>query len=528
MKMTIGKRITLGFVAAVAITAGLGVFAYNRLVVVGTSTERLASDVVPGLKSIAQIAVATERSLGLLFQHIIATGAAEIQEIEGRIQTASVEIDGYFQDYDKAICTPEDRALFVNVNALRKEWLDARNATMALSRQNKPEEAMKVVKAETLPTFRKFRAGVQAMSEYNTRAGKEASEEGLATVANGKTGVLIGISAAILICAGLAFVIVRLVNKALTSVSDSLASSTEQTASAASQVAGSSQSLAQGASEQAAALEETTSALEEMSSMTKKNAETAHQASTLSEQAKAAANKSNQAMSKMGVAIGDIQKSASETAKIIKVIDEIAFQTNLLALNAAVEAARAGEAGKGFAVVAEEVRNLAMRSAEAAKNTSAMIEESVNNARNGVAISSEVAKSLDEITEAATKVNALVGEIASASREQAQGIQQVNTSVSQMDKVTQSTAANAEESAAAAEELSAQAEQMAAIVKDLVAMVRGGVVETHRSAAVKNPSTGRSTTSVQQHTSAPNRTGRPLRLSNAPTDGGFSEFGKAA
>ncbi|HMB94707.1 MAG TPA: methyl-accepting chemotaxis protein, partial [Tepidisphaeraceae bacterium] len=161
----------------------------------------------------------------------------------------------------------------------------------------------------------------------------------------------------------------------------------------------------------------------------------------------------------------------SETAKIIKVIDEIAFQTNLLALNAAVEAARAGEAGKGFAVVAEEVRNLAMRSAEAAKNTAGMIEESVNNARNGVAISTEVATTLAEITEASTKMNALIAEIAAASREQAQGIDQVNTSIGQMDKVTQSSAANAEESAASAEELSSQAEQMTAVVQELTALV---------------------------------------------------------
>src|ERR1700689_1258089 len=129
-----------------------------------------------------------------------------------------------------------------------------------------------------------------------------------------------------------------------------------------------------------------------MYSMTKRNAETAQQASVISAQAKDAAGKGNASMTKMSVAIEKIQKSAVESAKIIKTIDEIAFQTNLLALNAAVEAARAGEAGKGFAVVAEEVRNLAMRSAEAAKTTSVLIEGSVQNAKNGVTIAQDVAK----------------------------------------------------------------------------------------------------------------------------------------
>jgi methyl-accepting chemotaxis protein len=125
--------------------------------------------------------------------------------------------------------------------------------------------------------------------------------------------------------------------------------------------------------------------------------------------------------------MNEIKQSSAEIAKIIKVIDEIAFQTNLLALNAAVEAARAGEAGKGFAVVAEEVRNLAQRSAEAAKNTSSMIEQSTKRADNGVEIAGRVGQALDEIADATKKVNTLLAEIASASSEQAKGIGQVNT-----------------------------------------------------------------------------------------------------
>ena len=246
-----------------------------------------------------------------------------------------------------------------------------------------------------------------------------------------------------------------------------------QGAKVASQISEASQSLAEGATEQAAGLEETSSSLEEMTSMTQQSATSAQQANVLAGTARAAAADGSAAMGKMSAAILDIQTSSAETAKIIKVIDEIAFQTNLLALNAAVEAARAGESGKGFAVVAEEVRNLAKRSAEAARNTAALIEGSVKNAQNGVHISEEVGQALTTIVENVSKTSELVSEISVAADEQAQGVGQINTAVSQMDQVTQTNAANAEESASASEELSHQAVKMNEIVADLLFLISG-------------------------------------------------------
>ena len=162
-----------------------------------------------------------------------------------------------------------------------------------------------------------------------------------------------------------------------------------------------------------------------------------------------------------------IKQAADDTSRIIATIDEIAFQTNLLALNAAVEAARAGDAGKGFAVVAEEVRNLAQRSAEAAHNTADLLAGSRTQADQGVAVVQEVAAILAEITGQAEKSAEAIGHVSSASDEQSRHIAEITDAMMTLDRMTQSTAASAEESAASSAELTSMAEQLQRVADGL-------------------------------------------------------------
>jgi Methyl-accepting chemotaxis protein len=269
------------------------------------------------------------------------------------------------------------------------------------------------------------------------------------------------------------FVIKSKIVNALNKMVASINQGAGQVAAASTQLSSSAGQLSQGSAEQAAAIEETASSVQETATMLNQNNANTKQATQLSEQAKESANKGGTEMQEMMKSIQEIKSSSDQIAKIIKVIDDIAFQTNILALNAAIEAARAGEAGMGFAVVAEEVRNLAGRSAQAAKDTTMIIESNIELSNRGVTIAGKVRDALLEITERAQKVNQLMAEIAAASQEQTQEVELANKALTQMEVVTQQTAASAEESAATAEELNAQATSLWEIVMQMLQLVNG-------------------------------------------------------
>jgi methyl-accepting chemotaxis protein len=396
-------------------------------------------------------------------------------------------------------------------------------------RESMIQQAMVTCRASQEKTFALLKKLVEINEAVGSSTTRTAEHQAAMLKAVSIAAMVAGVAAALL----LGILISRGIVKILTRISTNLDAGAEQTA--AGQVSGASQTLAEGASEQAASLEETSASLEEMASMTRRNAENAQSAKDLATQTRGAADAGASDMREMSEAMDAIKTSSDNIAKIIKTIDEIAFQTNILALNAAVEAARAGEAGMGFAVVADEVRNLAQRSAQAAKETAEKIEDSISKSGIGVGLSAKVAERLQEIVQKTRQVDELVAEIATASREQSQGIDQVNTAVTQMDKVTQSNAAAAEESASASEELNAQALTLKGAVSELLAMVGGRTRSATNFATTATPRTDtrppvktRLETNERIQPTASPREAAPIRSLNPksaiPLEDGFRNF----
>lgn len=226
------------------------------------------------------------------------------------------------------------------------------------------------------------------------------------------------------------------------------------------QMSNSSQSLSTNSQIASSSVDEVSASAEETDAQVRANAEAARKAARSVESATTFASEGAEKIQGMVRAMDGIKTSSQDIAKIIKVIDEIAFQTNLLALNAAVEAARAGQHGRGFAVVAQEVRNLAGRSAKAARETSELIEDASSRVNSGVKIADETSEAFTKITAEIDQVKEVVEEIDKASEEQARGVAQITQAIAEIAKTILATSQQADELAATSSQINGATQQI--------------------------------------------------------------------
>ncbi len=564
--LKIGAKLGSAFVAILILTAITGMFSVSQLGKVNGSTQDIATNWLPSIRTLGEIDAGLNEYRRAEIQLVLAVEPKGVEENDKRVVTARKRIEDTLRKYDPLVSSPEERKMFDELKQMTAAHFVnyAKLLLLAQGGDAQHDAAKAFLNGESRTTFRVMAGSIAKLIELNDKGADTAYKDSQSTFSTARAWVIALLMLAIVAAGVLAIWITGLItrpmalaNAAASQIADGdlsqelhasgrdetaallrsletmrtsllgvvsrVRQGSESVATASAEIAQGNQDLSSRTESQASALEETAASMEELSSTVKQNADSARQANQLAMSASTVAVRGGEVVSQVVETMKGINDSSKRISDIISVIDGIAFQTNILALNAAVEAARAGEQGRGFAVVASEVRALAGRSAEAAKEIKQLINASVERVEQGTSLVDQAGVTMTEVVESIRRVTDIMGEISAASNEQASGVSQIGEAVQQMDHTTQQNAALVEQMAAAASSLKTQAQELVSVVavfKD----GRGDHRPAPTVATVRPPTTKGKPLALQSTAKAP-----PSRLpikaaASTTTEGDWESF----
>ncbi|HEQ0199163.1 TPA: methyl-accepting chemotaxis protein [Pseudomonas aeruginosa] len=427
-RIAIAPRAIIGFAIIALLLVALGLFAHTRMGSLNRAAEEIGEVWLPSVEASGQLSnLMSELRLGEM-NHVLLHDMQRMEQQEQRMDSIVAALAKVEHDYRPLLALDEERQLLDQFVQRQQEYLEGHTALLALSRQNRTEEASSLMGGAQLQRYEQVQQTLKQLIGVNREAARASVEDAAEVYSRSSRAILLVLLVALAASVSIVWLLTRSIvvpirqavncadriaakdltgeivgegrdepaqlMNAMRSMQASLHDTIEQIGDSATLLASAAEQLNavteegnRSLSRQNDEIEMAATAVNEMSAAVEevaRNSSSTAEASSLSEQAasngRARVEQTVRSIRQMNQEIGQtarlvegLASQAQDIGKVLDVIRAIAEQTNLLALNAAIEAARAGEQGRGFAVVADEVRALAHRTQQSTHEIEGMI-----------------------------------------------------------------------------------------------------------------------------------------------------------
>ncbi|MED3562080.1 methyl-accepting chemotaxis protein [Bacillus xiapuensis] len=211
MKMTIGKKLFLSFLAVLMILSVTVALSYSRITTVDKSYSSLINDKAKKLIMIQKLNVAIQKEVIGLRGYLI-IGDNEAYQSYTQAHNDYLKLS---QSLDKMIVYPEAKALLNQLNQIENEYFLFGTKEMKLKQENKTDEYTKLIKEQGREIIKRFDQKIEELITFQQSLLDSGNQETTSKVESVKNWVLILGIASVVIGVIIALYIGRIISMPL-------------------------------------------------------------------------------------------------------------------------------------------------------------------------------------------------------------------------------------------------------------------------------------------------------------------------
>ncbi|MBL8247826.1 MAG: MCP four helix bundle domain-containing protein [Candidatus Competibacter sp.] len=152
--LKMSTKLFSGFAAILILSIGLGAMAINRLMIVNAQSEEMAENWLPSVTYTSDMNTNTSDFRIKEYAHILSQTDQDMSNLEKEMDEVLGNLKKNQSNYEPLVSSAEERQTYEDFKKLWADYMQEHTKLMALSRQNKTEEARTLIQGQIQRTVR--------------------------------------------------------------------------------------------------------------------------------------------------------------------------------------------------------------------------------------------------------------------------------------------------------------------------------------------------------------------------------------